>query len=545
MTHTPDAALEEMTIAEMQQRMAAGDLSAVALTEAYLARIHAIDKHTINSVIETNPDAADIAKALDAERAAGTVRGPLHGIPILLKDNIDTGDRMQTSAGSLALVGQPALQDAVIAAKLRAAGAVILGKTNLSEWANFRSTGSSSGWSGRGGQTRNPYALDRNPSGSSSGSAAAVSANLCAVAIGTETDGSIISPSSHCGVVGIKPTVGLTSRAGVVPISHSQDTVGPHARCVADAAAVLSAIADVDLQWGNLGEIAQRRGTSAPRLSTADLLSAGNLGEIALQGARIGVLRGGSFSGYSAGTDAIYENALRALRDAGAVLIDPVEIPTAGGFGNDPAELVVLVHEFKRDLNAYLATRSGVPVRTMADVIAFNKAHANAEMPFFDQEWMILADSDPFPKDVYEKALARGRSMAGTQGIDAALAAHQLDALVAPSDMPAGLIDLVNGGFHPGDSTSLAAKAGYPIVTVPAGMWQGLPVGLSFIGTAWSEPALIQFAYAFEQATHARVTPQLLPTLPLNESMAGRRLEKTAWTILNEVMKGKDEQQTP
>jgi amidase len=531
MPNTLHAELEEMTITEMQQRMAAGDLTAVALTEAYLARIQDIDKRTINSVIEINPDAVDIAKALDAERAAGTVRGPLHGIPILLKDNIDTGDTMQTSAGSLALVGQPALQDAVVAAKLRQAGAVILGKTNLSEWANFRSTGSSSGWSGRGGQTRNPYALDRNPSGSSSGSAAAVSANLCAVAIGTETDGSIISPSSHCGVVGIKPTVGLTSRAGVVPISHSQDTAGPHARCVADAAAVLSAIADVELLAG--------RGTSAPRLSTADLLSVGNLGEIALRGARIGVLRGGSFSGYSAGTDAIYESALRALRDAGAVLIDPVEIPTAGGFGNDPAELVVLVHEFKRDLNAYLATRNGVPVRTMADVIAFNKAHADAEMPFFDQEWMVLADSDPFPKDVYEKALARGRRMAGAQGIDAVLQAHQLDALVAPSDMPAGLIDLVNGGFHPGDSTSLAAKAGYPIVTVPAGMWHGLPVGLSFIGTAWSEPALIRFAYAFEQATKARVPPQLLPTLPLNESMASRRLEKTAWTILNEVMKGK------
>jgi amidase len=258
-----------------------------------------------------------------------------------------------------------------------------------------------------------------------------------------------------------------------------------------------------------------------------------------LRGARIGVLRGGSFTGYSAGTDAIYEIALRVLYDAGAVLIDPVEIPTAGGFGEDPAEIIVLVHEFKRDLNAYLATRSGVPVKTMADVITFNQAHADAEMPFFDQEWMLLAESDPFPEDVYQKALARGRKQAGTNGIDAALQAHQLDALVAPSDMPAGLIDLVNGGFHPGDSTSLAAKAGYPIVTVPAGMWQGLPVGLSFIGTAWSEPALIRLAYAFEQCTQARVPPQLLPTLPLNESMAGRRIEKTAWTILNEVLKGK------
>lgn len=505
-----------MTIAEMQRQMAAGELTATALTAAYLQRINDIDKRTINSVIEINPDALEIAKALDEERAAGHTRGPLHGIPILLKDNIDTGDKMQTSAGSLALVGQAALQDAPVAAKLRAAGAVILGKANLSEWANFRSTKSSSGWSGRGGQTRNPYALDRNPSGSSSGSAAAVSANLCAAALGTETDGSIISPSSHCGVVGIKPTVGLTSRAGVVPISHSQDTIGPHARCVADAAMVLSAIADVELPLGNLGEIA-------------------------LHGARIGVLRGGRFTGYSAGTDAIYELSLRAMHDAGAILIDPVEIPSADKLANDPCETVVLVHEFKRDLNAYLAARRDVPAKTMADVIAFNKAHADAEMPFFDQEMMVLAESDPFPDDVYQKALARGRRLAGAEGIDAALQAHQLDALVAPSDMPAGTIDLVNGGFHPGDSTSLAAVAGYPIVTVPAGLWHGLPVGLSFIGTAWSEPALIRLAYTFEQITQARVPPQLLPTLPLIESVAGRRIEKTAWTILNEVMKGKKE----
>lgn len=527
MTAAPHPELEEMTLTMMQHEMAAGGFTAVALTKAYLARIHALDKQTVNSVIELNPDAVDIAQALDDERAGGNVRGPLHGIPILLKDNIDTGDRMQTSAGSLALVGQPALQDATVTAKLREAGAVILGKANLSEWANFRSTHSSSGWSGRGGQTRNPYALDRNPSGSSSGSAAAVSANLCAASLGSETDGSIISPSSHCGIVGIKPTVGLTSRAGVVPISHSQDTIGPHARCVADAAAVLSAIAGPD-----------PRDPATANGKPVDFTQ--SLDPNGLRGARIGVLRGGSFTGYNEGTDAIYENALRALRDAGAVLIDPVEIPTAGGFGNDPAELIVLVHEFKRDLNAYLATRSGVPVKTMADVIAFNKAHADAEMPFFDQEWMILAESDSFPEDVYQKALARGRKQAGVNGIDAALQAHQLDALVAPSDMPAGLIDLVNGGFHPGDSTSLAAKAGYPIVTVPAGLWHGLPIGLSFIGTAWSEPALIRLAYAFEQCTQARVPPQLLPTLPLNESAAGRRIQKTAWTILNEVLKGKN-----
>jgi amidase len=327
-------------------------------------------------------------------------------------------------------------------------------------------------------------------------------------------------------VVGIKPTMGLTSRAGVVPISHSQDTIGPHARCVADAAAVLSAIAGPD-----------PRDPATAHSKSFDYTQF--LDAQGLRGARIGVLRGGSFTGYSAGTDAIYEHALRAMSNAGAILIDPVEISTAGGFASDPAEMIVLVHEFKRDLNAYLAMRSGVPVKTMADVIAFNQTQADAEMPFFDQEWMLLAESDPFPEAVYQQALARGRLQAGADGIDAALQAHQLNALVAPSDMPAGLIDLVNGGFHPGDSTSLAAKAGYPIVTVPAGMWQGLPVGLSFIGTAWSEPALIRLAYAFEQITQARVAPQLLPTLPLNESMAGRRIQKTAWTILNEVMKGK------
>jgi amidase len=518
--------LEEITIAQMQHEISSGNLGAAEITQAYLARIEAVDKLAgLNSVIELNPDAVEIASALDAERRMRGPRSSLHGIPILLKDNIDTGDRMQTSAGSLALTGQPVAQDATASAKLRAAGAVILGKANLSEWANFRSTGSTSGWSGRGGQTRNPYALDRNPSGSSSGSAAAVSANLCAVALGTETDGSIISPSSHCGVVGIKPTVGLVSRAGVIPISHSQDTIGPHARCVADAALVLSAIAGEDPRDpATQGSIAH----DYTQFLNRD----------GLRGARIGVLRGGNFSGYSDAADAIFELALDALREAGATLVDAVRVPSAEALAKDPAELIVLVHEFKRDLNAYLATREGVPARSLAEVIAFNQAHAEREMPFFGQEMMILAESDPFSEDVYQAALARGRRLAGRERIDAALAEHRLDALVAPTDAPAGLIDLVNGGFHRGDSTSLAAMAGYPIVTVPAGMWFGLPIGLSFIGKAFSEPTLIRLAYAFEQATHARRSPLFLPTVDLGANEVARHRRKSAEEILAQVMKG-------
>ncbi len=520
--------LEEITIAELQQALTAGHTSAVALTQAYLTRIADLDKPLgLNSVIELNPAAVEIAEALDAERRTSGPRSPLHGIPMLLKDNIDTGDSMQTSAGSLALVGQPAAQDATVAAKLRAAGAVILGKTNLSEWANFRATHSTSGWSGRGGQTRNPYALDRNPSGSSAGSAAAVSANLCAAALGTETDGSIISPSSHCGIVGLKPTVGLVSRAGVIPISHSQDTVGPHTRCVADAAVVLSCIAGEDPRDP------ATRGCMAQDYS--QFLNADGL-----RGARIGVLRGDGFTGYSDAADVIFESSLAALRETGAILIDPVQIPSMDALRKDPAELIVLVHEFKRDLNAYLATRQGVPARSLAEVIAFNQTHAEREMPFFDQEMMILAESDPFSEDIYQAAAMRGRRLAGKAGIDAALAEHGLDALIAPTDAPAGMIDLVHGSTHRGDSTSLAALAGYPIITVPAGMWLGLPVGLSFIGSAWSEATLIRLAYAFEQATHARKAPQLLATV--NLAMAAqellRRPQKTAEAILAQVLRG-------
>jgi amidase len=528
-THIPFPELGESTLAELQAGMAAGRWTAKTLVEMHLARIEAIDRRIgVNSVIELNPDAMDLAAALDGERLATGPRGPLHGVPILLKDNIDTADRMQTSAGSLALVGQPATQDATVVAQLRAAGAVILGKANMSEWANFRSTRSSSGWSGRGGQTRNPHALDRDPSGSSSGSAAAVAAGLCAAALGTETDGSIISPSSHCGVVGIKPTVGLVSRAGVVPISHSQDTVGPHARTVTDAAIVLGAIAGVD-----------------PR-DPATMAAAGEfhddytrfLDPDGLRGARIGVLRGGEFTGYSDGTDAIFEEALRAARGAGATLIDPVHVASADELAKDPAETIVLVHEFKRDLNAYLAMRAGVPARSLADVIAFDRANTEREMPFFGQEMMLLTESDPFSADVYRAALARGRRLAGTEGIDAALAEHGLAALVAPTDAPAGPIDLVNGGWHRGNSTSLAAVAGFPIVTVPAGDWFGLPVGLSFIGAAWSEPTLIRLAYAFERATRARRMPRFLAAAELSAGEFGRRPERSAAEILAEVMKG-------
>ena len=526
-SHIPHPELTDATLADLQAGLTTGRWTATTLVEMYLARIEAIDRHIgLNSVIELNPDALEIATLLDEERLAHKLRGPLHGIPVLLKDNIDTADRMQTSAGSLALVGQPALQDATVAARLRTAGAVILGKTNLSEWANFRSTHSASGWSGRGGQTRNPHALDRNPSGSSSGSAAAVAASLCAVALGTETDGSVISPSSDCGVVGIKPTVGLTSRAGVVPIAHSQDTVGVHARCVADAATTLQAIAGADVRdSATQGCVVQ--GDYAPFLDVNGL-----------RGARIGVLRGDNFTGYSDATDAIFETSLAALRKAGAVLIDPVRIPNANKLGSDPAEFIVMVHEFKRDLNAYLSKRTGVAVQSMADVIAFNKAHAEQELPFFGQELMILAESDPFSEDIYQTALTHGRELAGKQGIDAALHEHQLQAFVAPTNTPAGLTDLVCEGSHRGDSTSLAATAGYPIVSVPAGMWFGLPVGLSFIGTAFSEPTLIRLAYAFEQATRAWRPPQFLPTVDLKAGTSAPRLERTAADILAQVMRG-------
>jgi amidase len=510
----PVPEIEEMTIAQMQSELAAGRLSAHQLAQKYLTRIDGIDRRgaRLNSVLEVNPDAEAIARDLDAERRRGQIRGALHGIPILLKDNIDTADRMQTTAGSLALVGRPAPRDSTVAAKLRAAGAVILGKTNLSEWANFRSFFSSSGWSGRGGQCLNPYVLDRNPCGSSSGSGAAVSANLTAGSLGTETDGSIVCPGSANGVVGIKPTVGLTSRAGVIPISHSQDGVGPHCRTVADAAAVLGAIVSKTAD--------PRDPATSPNRNKVFTDYTQFLDTNGLKGARIGIARAG-MSGFSDETNAVFETAVQAIRDAGAIVFDPTDIPTIDEINSGADEIVVLVYEFKDDLNAYLATRSGVPVGSMADVIAFNIAHADTELKFFGQEWFELAQAriNPFTGNVitaaeYQAALSHERLIGGPQGIDAALASHNLDALVSPTGSPAWTTDVVNGDHFLGASSGPAAIAGYPSITVPAGDAFGLPVGISFIGTGYSEPKLIKLASGFEAATKARKKPTFLPALP-------------------------------
>jgi amidase len=514
----------EATIAQLQAAMAKGRTSAVELTSFYLKRIQALDEKGphLNSVIELNPDAIGIAQHADAMRRQGRVLGPLHGIPILLKDNIDTGDRMQTTAGSFALAGRPAVRDSTVAAKLRAGGAVILGKANLSEWANFRSTHSTSGWTGRGGQTNNPYALDRNPCGSSSGSAAAVSANLSAVSLGSETDGSIVCPSNASGVVGLKPTVGLTSRAGVVPIAHTQDTIGPHARTVADAAAVLTVIASqqfdgrdpatggVPLGW---------RGRSRPVLPTNYMQFVNRNG---LAGARIGVSRQG-IDDISAFTGAVFDNALDAMQAAGATLVDLDE----AGFTFPPGdgELLVLLFEFVDDVRQYLATRVGVPAagKTLADLIAFNNAHAAIEMPFFGQEIFEIAEAlEPGPDTPqpafgmsYNEALEIDRR-AGVNGIDAALTMFHLDAIAMPTGTPVWPTDLINGDRFEFGSSGFAAVVGYPIINVPMGNVFGVPLGISFMSTAFSEPALIRVAAGFEHATKARIVPQFFPTLPRN-----------------------------
>lgn len=497
--------LEEATIAGLQDMMASGKATSESLVSLYLKRIAQIDRSGpgLNAVIETNPDALAIARELDTERKEKGPRGPLHGIPILIKDNIDTADKMETTAGSLALLGSKPAKDAFLVERLREAGAVILGKTNLSEWANFRSSRSTSGWSGRGGQTKNPYALDRNPSGSSSGTAAAVSANLVTVGIGTETDGSIVSPASCCGLVGLKPTVGLVSRSGIVPIAHSQDTAGPMARTVADAATLLGPMAGPDP-----GDPATQQNGVRLFQDYREFLKPGGL-----RGARIGVLRARAFS-FSKALDPILQNAVEAMKREGAEIVDPVEFPTLGK--TDDSEFEVLLYEFKADLEAYLAARPGASARTLADLIAFNEKNAGREMPFFGQEtFERAAKKGPLTEKAYVEALAKDRELMGEKGIDAVLAEHKLDALIVLTNGPAHLTDLVNGDSFSGSSSSPAAVAGYPTITLPAGYVFGLPVGVSFIGRAWSEPELIRLAFGLEQALAMRKAPRLPSTAEL------------------------------
>jgi len=499
--------LAEMTVAQLQEGMRGGRLTARGVTQAYLSRIQAMDRQgpTLRAVLETNPDALQIAEQLDAERRQGRVRGPLHGIPVIVKDNIDTHDKMQTTAGSLALEGNIAARDAFLAERLRAAGAIILAKANLSEWANFRSTRSSSGWSGRGRQCKNPYVLDRNPSGSSSGSAVAVSSSYCAVAVGTETDGSIVSPSNACGIVGFKPTVGLVSRAGVIPIAHSQDTAGPMGRTVADAAALLSGMTGVDPRDP---ATADSQGHIAPDY-TAFLDANG------LRGARIGVR---ARTGNNPILNELLENTIKLLREHGAEVVDPAELETAGQLGT--AERDVLQYEFKADLNAYLATMpSNVGYRTLADLIAFNEAHQTQEMPYFGQEIFITCqEKGPLTEQAYLDARAKCVELTRAKGIDATMDKHRLDAMMGPSGGPTGVVDLatLGGGGGGGGSSQFPAVSGYPHITVPAGFHMGLPMGISFFGRAWSEPVLIKIAYGFEQATKARKAPTFIPTLVLS-----------------------------
>jgi amidase len=498
----PPFELDEVTVAMLQDGMTQGKYTAKSIAQLYLERIAELDRSgpTIRSVIELNPDSLAIAEQLDRERKEKGPRGPLHGIPVLIKDNIDTADRMATSAGSLALATSHAPQDSTVAQKLREAGAVILGKTNLSEWANFRSNHSSSGWSGRGGQTKNPYALDRNPCGSSSGTGAAIAANFAAIGVGTETDGSIVCPSNNCGLVGIKPTVGLWSRAGIIPISASQDTAGPMARTVADAALLLAAVRGGDPRDPATAALVSRR--------AEDYAAA--LDPAGLRGARLGIAR--NFFGFSAHVDRVMEEALAACKAQGAILVDPANFPTAGQFDAD--EYQVLLYEFKDGINRYLASLGpSSPMKSLEDLIAFNEREKERELAFSGQETFIEAQAKgPLTTPAYRSALARCRRLSRRLGIDALMARHRLDAIVAPTGGPAWTTDHVNGDHFSGGSSTPAAVAGYPAITVPAGDVFGLPVGICFFGAAWSEARLIKLAFAYEQATHHRRPPAFLAT---------------------------------
>jgi amidase len=497
--HASPDAVEELSLADIAAAFADGRMTSQQLTQSYLARIDKFDRRgpSLRSVIETNPRALEIASALDAERKSRGVRGPLHGVPVLIKDNVETSDHMMSTAGSLALAGWYAPKDAPLVERLRAAGAVILGKTNLSEWANFRSTHSLSGWSGRGGQCRNPYATDRTPSGSSSGSAVAVSANLCAIAVGTETDGSIVSPASVNGIVGLKPTVGLVSRRGIAPISHSQDTAGPLTRSVRDAAVMLGIMAGLDAADAASAAVGDRFQTDYARYVDPK----------GLAGARLGIAR--KFFADNAPLNGFLDACIATLKAAGAIIVDPADLPMHGSTAAPEQE--VLLYEFKTDLNAYLMRLPPtLPVRSLAALIRFNEAHKETEMPLFDQELLRQAEAKgPLTEKAYKDARAACLKATRSNGIDAVLAQHKLDAMVTLTAGPAWLIDTVNGDSDTGGCSSPAAIAGYPHITVPAGLFRGLPIGLSFFGAAFSEPTLIKLGSGFEAAAHGRTPPRL------------------------------------
>jgi amidase len=490
--------LNEITVDQLQQKMESGELTSERICQKYLDRINAVDPK-LKAVIELNPDALQIAQSLDEERKNGKVRGPLHGIPVMIKDNIDTGDKMQTTAGSLALEGNIVAEDAFIVKKLRDAGAVLLGKTNLSEWANFRSTNSSSGWSGRGGQVRNPFCLDRSPCGSSSGTGAAVSGNLCTIGIGTETNGSIVCPSGVNGLVGIKPTLGMWSRRGIIPIAHSQDTAGPMARTVKDAAILLGALAEFDLQDAD-----NHLGEGKIYSDYTQFLA-----ERELAGMRIGIAS--QMVGFDSNVDALFKMAVEALKDIGAEILEDVKFENNRKWSGPSYQ--VLLYEFKADLNKYLQEHPSAPVKSMEEIIEFNKNHADIEMPWFEQEIFLEAvKKGDLESEEYLKAIKESKQFAGKEGIDAVMEEHSLDAIIAQTNGPAWTIDWVNGDHFSGGSSSPAAISGYPNVTVPMGFVHGLPVGISFFGKAWSEPKLLKIAYAFEQATKHRKAPEFLNT---------------------------------